>query len=289
MTNPLINQFAQTPVQGQLDLSFIGPVVTARVANSQVAALIAGQMVVGDTTTPGTAQDGVPPVISLPGNSTAGLGFVARNIKDQNFPANARLELAMDGACMYMTSSTANSGAITRFSAVEFDSATNTVLAWAGVNPICGFAYDASINAGDLIRVIIKSPQFSASNPPSDVKTVRVVATLAQINAGLTLIAGVAGKAITLLNYTGQVTGTFATGTGLFLESTNGTPVVASTVLTADIAGTGVITPNSANTTLGLGFATPLGTGDGLKVIKDGGTALTGGTSIAFTLTFQQA
>ena len=59
---------------------------------------------------------------------------------------------------------------ITRFGPVEYNTATNTVLAWQGVNPICGYAYDAAINAGDLIRVLVKSPQLSAQNTAQGLK-----------------------------------------------------------------------------------------------------------------------
>lgn len=284
MVNPNINSFAQTPVDGELDLSFIGPVVSARTSNSQVTALIAGQAVAGDNATPSTSQDGVPPVISLASNSVPCVGFVARNIKDQNFPANARLELAMDGACMYKTSSST----IARFAPVEFDIATNTVLAWGGINPICGFAYDAAVTSGDLIRILIKSPQLSSANTSAGVKTVTVTATLAQINAGLILIPGSAGKKIDVLNVINRVTGTFASGTSVELESTNASPVAVLTYLEAAIAGTTVLYPNSANVTTGAGFSAPLGTGDGLQVVNNG-SAQTGGTSMQFTITYTQS
>lgn len=279
-----INQFAQAPVQGQLDMSFVGPIVTARVSNSQATPLIAGQAVKGDNTAPGTSQDGVPPVLSLSSNGDACIGFVARNIKDQNFPANSRLELAMEGACMYMTAE----AAITRFNPVEYDTATNQVKAWAGVNPICGYAYDAAINANDLIRVITRSPQLTAANTSGGLKTVQVSATLAEINAGKVLIPGVAGKKITVLNVVNRSVGAFATGTGVVLESTNGAPVLVLTYLEAAIGASAVLYPSSANVTNGAGMAAPLGTGDGLQVVNSG-TAQTGGTSQTYTITYTQA
>lgn len=288
MVNPNINSFAQTPVQGQMDLSFLGSVVTARVSNSQVTALIAGQAVKGDTAAPSTAQDGPPPVLSLASASDPALGFVVRNIKDINAPANARIELAMDGSCMYMTSDAANSGAITRFAPVEYNVTNNTVVAWAGVNPIVGYAYDAAINSGDLIRVLVRSPQLSGSNTSSSIKNATVVATLAQINAGLIIIPGVTGKKITVTSYVAQVTGNFATGTSVELESTNASPVAVTTIAEAGLTTGAVLTPNSANTTLGVGFGGPLGSGDGLKVVNNG-TAQTGGTSIQFNVSYTQA
>lgn len=288
MSNPNINSFAQTPVQGQMDLSFIGPVVTARVSNSQVTALIAGQAVKGDVATPGTAQDGVPPVLSLTNATDPAIGFVVRNIKDINAPANARIELAMDGACMYMTSDAANSGAIARFAPVEYNTTNNTVVAWAGVNPIVGYAYDASINAGDLIRVLIRSPQLGTTSTGQNVKTAQVTLTLAQINAGAVLIPGIAGKKINLIDYTARVNGaSFAGGTNVILESTNGTPVVASTIAEAGLVTTAILKPTSANTTLGAGFSVPLGSGDGLQLVSTGTHTTT--TGLTLTLNYTQA
>lgn len=284
MANPNINSFGQTPVQGQMDLSFVGAVVTAYVSANQATALIAGQCVKGDNTAPGTAQDGPPPVMALASASDPCIGFVSRNIKDINAPTYSRVELAMAGSCMYMTAT----AAITRFGPVEYNTSTNKVTAWAGVNPIVGYAYDAAISADDLIRVLIRSPQIGSENTTQLVKTVNVTATLAQINAGLTLIPGVTGKKITLLDYTARVNGSsFAGGTNVLLQSTNGTPVVASTIAEAGLVSGAVLKPTSANTTLGAGFSVPLGTSDGLQVAATG--THTTATGITFTLTYNQA
>lgn len=291
MVNPNINSFGQTPIQGQLDLSAVGGNVFAARVSSNIGngvTLIAGQAVKGDNATPGTAQDGIFPVLPLASNSDPAIGFVKYSIKDSSFGVNQRLELAMADTVMYMTSDSTTVG-INRFGPVEYNATANTVLAWQGINPIIGFAFDAAINAGDVIRVRISSPQISAANTSQSIKNITVLATLAQINAGLTLISGITGKKITVTGYSGQVIGTFATGTGIYLQSTNVSPVRAATILTADIAGTGDITPNSANTTLGVGFGGPLGSGDGFQVIKDGATALTGGTSIQFNISYTQS
>lgn len=284
MVNPNINSFAQTPVQGQMDLSFIGSVVSARVSANQVTALIAGQAVAGDTTTPGTAQDGVPPVLALTNGSVAAIGFIARNIKDINFPTNARLELAMDGSCMYMTSDSTVVG-INRFGPVEYNATANTVLAWQGVNPIVGYAYDAAINAGDLIRVLIRSPQLSVSNTAGAIKNLSVTLTQAQVNAGAIIIPAVAGKAITVTNYVANATGSWATGTAVVVEDTNGSPVAVTTIAQADIAN--VNFPGAAGNTLGT-FGTPLTAGKGLQVVHTG-SAFTGGTNITFNISYIQA
>ena len=284
MVNPNINSFAQTPVQGQMDLSFIGSVVSARVSANQATALIAGQAVAGDATAPTTSQDGVPPVIALTNGSVPAIGFVVRNIKDINAPTNARVELALDGACMYMTSDSTIVG-INRFAPVEYNATANTVLAWQGVNPIVGYAYDAAINAGDLIRVLIRSPQLTASNTSSSVKNATVTLTQAQINAGTTIIPAVAGKTITVLNYVANATGSWATGTAIVLEDTNASPVAVTTIAQADIAN--VNFPGAAGNTLGT-FGAPLTSGKGLQAVHTG-SAFTGGTNITFNISYTQA
>jgi hypothetical protein len=188
----------------------------------------------------------------------------------------------MENSCMYMTAS----GAITRFGPVEYNTGTNQVTAWAGVNPIVGYAYDAAINANDLIRVLIRNPQLSGSNTNGTLKVAQFTVTQAQINAGLTLIPGVAGKAITVTNYQMQTTGSFATGTAIVLEDTNVSPVVVTTVVTADLAN--VNFPGAAGNTVGVGFGQPLTSGKGLQVVKTG-SAFTGGTAALITVTYTQA
>lgn len=287
MVNPNINSFGQTPIDGELDLTAAGGnVFSARVSNNigSGVTLIAGQAVKVDTATPGTSQDGVFPVLPLASNSDPLFGFVKYSIKDAAFAVNQRLEVATTDCVMFKTAN----GAINRMSAVEYDTSTNDVIAWAGVNPIAGFAFDAAINVGDLIRVRISSPQTSASNTSQSQKVVSVTATLAQINAGLILIPGITGKKITVTNYTARVTGAFATGTAVLLESTNVSPVLVTTLAEAGLTNGAVLTPASGNTTLGAGFAAPMGSGDGLQVANSG-TAQTGGTNIAFTITYIQA
>ena len=127
-----------------------------------------------------------------------------------------------------------------------------------------------------------------ASYSPSVVQELEVTATLAQINAGLVLITGRANQTITVLNYVARVSGTFATGTSILLQSTNATPVVVATIAEAALTNNAVLLPSSANTTLGAGFAAALGSGDGLQLIN-GGSPQTAGTSVALTITYRQA
>src|SRR6185437_11014410 len=105
-----INQFAQTTVQGDLDLQFDGSVITCQVDSSQATALVPGQAVKLTTT-----SGGVPKVVGLAGNTDASFGFVCYNLKDANYPAYANVEIAQFGSAMWMTAG----GAIARGASVE--------------------------------------------------------------------------------------------------------------------------------------------------------------------------
>lgn len=273
-----INQFAQTTVIGQLDLEFHGSVISGQVSSSQSSALVAGQPVKVEN-----SVGGVPKLLALAAQTDPVHGFVVRNLKDQNFPTLARCEMAMKNSVMFM----AASAAIARLGAVEVDYTTvGNVNPAAGINPVIGFAMDEAVNVGDLIRVYIDVPSLGASTKTFS-RTVNITATLAQINAGLVLIPGVTGQKITVSNYVARVTGAFASGTSVELESTNASPVAVTTLAEAGLTNGAVLLPSSSNTTLGAGFGAAMGSGDGLQVVNNG-SAQTGGTSIQFTIDYTQ-
>lgn len=274
-----INQFALTPVQGQMDLEFAGSVISCQVDNDQATALIAGQAVKLSTD-----AGGVPKVLGLAANTDASFGFVARNLKDQNFPTLAAVEIAQFNSCMWMTAG----AAITRGASLEVVYTTNKVITNAGTNPVVGYALDTALANGDLIRVVIQAPYAAVnSNLTGRVQQAIVTATLAEINAGKVLIPGVTGQKITILDYIARVNGaSFAGGTNIILESTAGSPVVVSTIAEAGLVSGAVLVPSSANTTLGAGFGAQLGTADGFQVVSTGTHTTT--TGITFTLTFTQ-
>ena len=278
MTNPNINSFAVTQVAGQPDLQFQGSVVTARVSSNQATALVAGQAVKLEN----SGLQGLPNVLAITADTDKVFGIVLRNLKDQTFAAGHTVEIARDQSVVYLPAS----AAIARGAAVEIDYSTLQVTTWGGTNTCIGEAFDAAVNTGDLIRVWVKLPIVSTP-AAAVVQVVDVTATIAQINAGLVLVAGVSGKSVKVLNYIARVAGNFATGTSVELESTNGTPVAVSTLAEAGLTDGAVLVPASANTTLGVGFGKAMGAGDGLKVVNNG-TAQTGGTSIEFTIEYQQ-
>jgi hypothetical protein len=269
-----VNQFAQIPVLGQMDLEFQGSVFTGAVSVNQATALVAGQPVYVEN-----SAGGVPKVLALPGNSTPANGVVARNFKDQSFPANGRVEVAFDDSVIWLLSN----AAINRWSAVEADTSTpGNVGPALGVNPRLGIAFDEATGSGQLIRVLLKLPVPAAAVTQ---QVLRQVVTLAQINAGLVLIPGVPGRKIQVEAVTQRVVGNFATGTSVELESTNASPVAVVTTAEAGLTDGAFLFSGDTHNTIGAGFFAPLGTGDGLKVVNNG-SAQTGGTSITYGIIY---
>ena len=119
----------------------------------------------------------------------------------------------------------------------------------------------------------------------SAVQTVVNTVTLAEINAGKTILAGITGKTINPTNFRVLDSGNFATGTSIEIEDTNGTPVVIASIATAGLTDGAVILPDEANTTVGAGFLGSLTAGAGIAVTKTG-SDFTGGTSITVAVDY---
>lgn len=271
-----INQFSQTTVAGEPDSQFSGSVVSARVSANQATALVAGQAVKIEN----SGGQGLPNVLATANIEDDVWGVVLRNLKDQSFAAGKTLEIGRDGTVVYLTAS----GAIARGAPVQIDPTAFTVAAWNGFGSVIGEAYDQAVNNGDLIRVWLRLGR--TGNVDRAVQTLDVVATLAQINAGLEVIPSEAGQQIRVLSYVAKVIGAFATGTSIELESDT-TAVAVTSIAEAGLTNGATLLPSSANTTLGAGFASLLPAGEGLKLVNNG-TAQTGGTSVEFIVTYQQ-
>ncbi len=197
------NQFAQTPIQGMIDLEGFGSNVTAfAVSSNQVAALVPGQAFKVEA-----SAGGVPKIVSLSANSDIPAGFVGYNLKDQSYPALARVEGAMSGSVMYMTAG----AAINRWANVEIVYTTNKVITSAGTNPVCGFAYDQAAADGDLIRVYIVNAQLTGSSTIAQVTGLQAALNAVQapvlpyeastaistVGAGTITAAAIVGKLVT--------------------------------------------------------------------------------------------
>ena len=288
----LINQFKQSTDQGQIDNpTGAAQVLSCIVGSGQATALVAGQAVkLSDTAT------GIPEIVSIAANTDQIFGFVVLTAKDATYAAGSVVEIAISGTIMHMTAG----AAIARGAKLETVYTTKKVITNAGTNTICGWAFDKAAADGDLIRVWIEAVALNSAQTIADiaglqtaldigVKTVNVTATLAEINAGKTLIAGVTGKAIKVISYTARVSGTFGANTSVDIQSSNVTPVKVGVLANAALTNGSVLTSApSANTTLGAGFSVPLGTNDGL-VVANVGVAATTATSIIFTINYSIA
>ena len=268
-----MNQFAITTVAGQMDLEFHGGVLSAIVSPNQSGSLVAAQAVKVEDTTGGAIK-----VLARTSTTDPIFGIIARNPKNASFSLGMPVELAQANSAIYMTAL----GAISRGASVEIDFSTNSVTPALGINPILGIALDKAVNAGDLIRILLRDVPYVAS-PAS--KVASGTFTLAQINAGATLIPGVAGKQITVENFVQRVTGAFTTTTSVNLQS-SATSVVVEAAAVAGLTNGAVLVPGSANVTLGAGFGAALPAGEGV-VVANVGTAAAGGTSIAYTVEYK--
>lgn len=118
------------------------------------------------------------------------------------------------------------------------------------------------------------------------VRVAIVTATLDQIKADYTLITGVTGKAITVLDCVAHAAGNAGTATSVDVQSTNGTPVKVLVYLVAALTDGAIVYSNEANVSEGAGWQTALGSGDGVEVVDVGGVLDTT-TSIKFVILYQ--
>ena len=113
--------------------------------------------------------------------------------------------------------------------------------------------------------------------------------TRAEMITGKTLVAGVAGRTIRVLNYRMVVTGAFdgGAGTSLILQDTNGTPVVITTALKAALTDGARISSYGlaiANVTDGAGLTGNLTASAGIEVAAD--AAWDAGTSVYIVIEY---
>jgi len=113
--------------------------------------------------------------------------------------------------------------------------------------------------------------------------TKEINTSLAEINAGIIIIPGVAGFSIKVLNFIALSTGNFAGATSIDLEDTLGGTVAV--LLVADLTDGAAVMPNSANTSVTSGFGTLFNTGEGLQVTADG--TATVATNILWLITYR--
>ncbi len=149
-----INQFAQTPIQGMLDLHFNGQTISAQLDSTSAGSLLPGQAVkVVDS------AGGVPKVVECAADTDDVFGFINYDIKSKLFNAGDRVELsAMRNNVMYMTAS----AAIARNAKVMVVIASTKVATATTGKTIIGRAFDKALADGDLIRVTVDLPGTTA-------------------------------------------------------------------------------------------------------------------------------
>lgn len=140
------NQFRQTTTKGQVDLQAgVDNIITCLHKDGEATALVAGQTVVQED-----VYSAIP-TITAALISEVPFGVVVRNIKDQDYPENSRVEVARTGVAIYMEAS----AAIAAGADVQYDPSTHKIATKASTNGIVGQALDKAGADGDLIRVVI--------------------------------------------------------------------------------------------------------------------------------------
>lgn len=149
-----INQFAMSPVQGQMDLRFNPGVISGQIDTTSAGSLIPGQPVkMVDS------AGGVPKFVECAADTDDVYGFITYDIKSQLFNAGDRVEVAaMRDNVMYMTAS----AAIARNAKVMIVVSGSKVATATTGKTIVGRALDKASLNGDLIRVTIDLPGTAA-------------------------------------------------------------------------------------------------------------------------------
>lgn len=144
-----INQFAPTPVKGDIDLSIAeSQTISCQVDSSQATALVAGQPVKLTTAV------GALPVVIAAGQTDVAFGFIKRTVQAASFNALDKVEVVGQfGPVMWLESA----AAIAAGARVEDASGDLTVQTFTS-NKVRGVALDAATAANQLLRVIITTP-----------------------------------------------------------------------------------------------------------------------------------
>lgn len=126
-------------------------------------------------------------------------------------------------------------------------------------------------------RVLQKSPGLQTA-----VKTV----TLAQLNAGYTIVPAYGAVRHRVVNFVMLLNGTFLTSTDIRLSDTAATPVDIATLAIAQAVDNAQLTPDSTGITLNAGWAAKLTAGKGIQ-LRQTGAAATGGTDILISVEYE--
>lgn len=127
---------------------------------------------------------------------------------------------------------------------------------------------------------LLSSTDFIHPQEDDRVYAVTSTVTLAELNAGKTIVTAIAGRTITPVSIFMVCTGAFTTSTDIRISDTSSGPVDVVTLAIAGATnGARIHDGSTTNVTFGAGFNAALTADYGLQVRKTGGTAA-GGTSI---------
>lgn len=110
--------------------------------------------------------------------------------------------------------------------------------------------------------------------------------TVAAVNGGTCIpLAATTSRKITVTNFDIVAAGSAATCTGIFLEDTNGTPVVIATLAAAQLGSGAHNAPLTATLGVGFGAGTGLTSAKGVQIIKNGSDCTTT-TAFTYAITY---
>lgn len=126
--------------------------------------------------------------------------------------------------------------------------------------------------------------RMAVVEPGVEAKTVS--ATLAEINAGTTVLPKIPGFTYKVIDFLLIFAGVAAAATDIRLSSTASAPVDIATVGVANAGDGDKAAPVDATTTLGAGYMAELASGQGVQIRKTGPT-LTGTTGVTGWVIYQ--
>lgn len=141
----------------------------------------------------------------------------------------------------------------------------------------------------DIPDVTASAAEVNELDGRETVFALKMNATVAEINTGKAILPAAAGITYRLVGFILHVVGAISggAGTGILLQDTNGTPVVAATIAKAALTSAGIVLPSTpTHCVLGAGFGKALTADKGLSIVKNGATALDAGTSIDVTVMY---
>lgn len=145
---------------------------------------------------------------------------------------------------------------------------------------------DAAVYKQCMIDWGYESDDGSVDLSGSKLVSKEFTVTLAELNTGKTLIAGVDGRVLKPIDFFIKFNGGFTTATDIRLSDTSGSPVDIVTIAIAQATNGAIHTRSKGTNTLGSGFMANLTAGKGIQIRKTGSNAA-GGTDIVVQITYR--